>query len=234
MKVATIIQHLSFEDLGSLALPLVERGFQCNYLQAGVDDLNRIKQKEQDLLIVLGGPIGADEEAKYPFLIDELPILKHRLENDLPLLGICLGAQLMARALGVQIYPAIKKEIGWKPLTITDAGHSSPTMYFSNENTSMFHWHGDTFDLPVGATRLASTDICANQVYSYGKNAIGFQCHPEIQSASIEKWLIGHAHEITSEGISVHDVREMTTRLGANLEKCSGAFFNSWLDNVGL
>lgn len=234
MKTLAIIQHLRFENLGSFEQTLSEHNFKFIYSEAGIDDLSRKEIVDSDLLIVLGGPIGANDEEKYPFIKHELSILKHRLQNNLPLLGICLGAQLMAKALGAKVYPASEKEIGWKPLRITDAGKKTLVMHFNPEKTSMFHWHGDTFDLPANATLLASTDVCQNQIYSYGETAIGFQCHPELIPASIERWFIGHAHEINTDNISVHKLRQITNLYGANLEQQSRAFLKGWLTKAGL
>ncbi|MEO1765042.1 MAG: gamma-glutamyl-gamma-aminobutyrate hydrolase family protein, partial [Cyanobacteria bacterium J06629_18] len=112
MKTATVIRHIAFEDLGTLEIALQRQGYAIKYLEAGVDDLTSISPTE-DMLIILGGPIGAYDERDYPFLVDELQILEQRLKAAKPTLGICLGSQLMARALGARVYPGGNKEIGW-------------------------------------------------------------------------------------------------------------------------
>ena len=234
MKTAYAIRHLAFEDLGSFEAQLLERGFNVHYLEAGIDSLNEHKLVNADLLCVLGGPIGANDEHDYPFINDELTLLKARLLADRPTLGICLGAQLMARALGARVYPGMEKEIGWKPLQLTQAGKDSCIRYLDASFTSMLHWHGDTFDLPDGSTLLASTDICPNQVFAYQSKALAFQCHPEIIPARLEQWYIGHTGEIAGQGLSVPQLRAETRTKGENLLKQSRLFFKAWLDELGF
>ena len=234
MPTAVAIRHVCFEDLGSFADVLATRGIDVGYLEAGVDDLARLDALAPDVLIVLGGPIGAYEEAIYPFLADELRLLERRLAADRPTLGLCLGAQLMARALGARVYPGPAKEIGWTPLALTDAGHASPVAHLDGAKTSMLHWHGDTFDLPEGATLLASTELCRHQAFSRGNAALAFQCHPEVRAATLERWFIGHANELAGAKIPLPQLRVETARLGATLEAQGTRCFADWLDGVGL
>ncbi|QFY41659.1 glutamine amidotransferase [Candidatus Methylospira mobilis] len=234
MTDALAIRHVAFEDMGTFSSVLSEYGIDLQYMDAGIDRLDRIDPHGPDLLVVLGGPIGADAEQHYPFILDELKLLECRLEAGLPTLGICLGAQLMARALGSRVYPGAAGEIGWQPLTLTQAGLDSCLKHLDGGRTAMLHWHGDTFDLPMGASLLASTDLCRNQVYSWGRSALAFQCHPEIQGASFERWLIGHANEIAANGLSVSTLRADTARLGGILEAQSAMCFSAWLEKAGL
>lgn len=234
MTSVVAIRHVAFEDLGTLATVLSSRGAAVRYLEAGVDDLAHFDACKPDLLVILGGPIGAYEESTYPFIKDEVQLLEQRLAADLPTLGICLGAQLMARALGARVFPGPAKEIGWSPLTLTEAGRASPLTHLAGDKTSMLHWHGDTFDLPEGATLLASTDLCRHQVFSWGRAALGFQCHPEAQAAALERWYIGHACEIAGAGLSVPRLREDAIRFGQALQTQGAKCFVDWLRAVGL
>ncbi len=118
-KRAVAVRHVAFEDLGYLEAVLCARGYGVQYMDAGTDDLAGLEGQPPDLLVVLGGPIGAYEDETYPFIRDELKVLEARLVRDLPTLGICLGSQLMARALGARVYPGPRKEIGWAPVTLT-------------------------------------------------------------------------------------------------------------------
>ena len=157
IKKAVAIRHVACEGLGNLADVLFANDFEVTYLEAGVDNLAYAGAQDADLLVILGGPIGAYEEKRYPYLRDELSLLEQRLALDAPTIGICLGAQLMARALGSRVYPGEYKEIGWAPLLLTDAGRRSPLAHLTNH--AVLHWHGDTFDIPQGATHLAASDF---------------------------------------------------------------------------
>lgn len=217
-KQALILQHVSFEDFGTFESVLRQQGFTVRYVEAGMEDLSALNAIEPNLLVVLGAPIGAYEESVYPFLRGEICLLEARLSRDLPVMGICLGAQLMARALGSRVYPAPQKEIGWKPLTLMPQAATTPVRRLAPQATSMFHWHGDTFDLPPDACLLASTDVCANQIFSWGKNALAFQCHPELRHSTVERWLVGHACELAVNGVAPNQIREDTRKLGSALE----------------
>jgi GMP synthase (glutamine-hydrolysing) len=233
MKLATVIRHLAFEDLGSLEPVLSQQGYSIQYLEAGMDDLPAIAPLSTDLLIVLGGPIGAYDEQDYPFLVDELRILKQRLAADLPTLGICLGAQLMARALGANVYPGGQKEIGWSPLTLSVAGQQSPLKHLTTQSTPVLHWHGDTFDLPIGAIHLAASDKYVNQAFSWGKNGLGLQFHPEVTKRGLERWFIGHAGEIgATPDVSVAQLRQDTARYADQLMAQASKIWSDWLTLV--
>jgi GMP synthase (glutamine-hydrolysing) len=229
VKFATVIRHVHFEDLGAFAEVLERRGYDIVYCDAGVDACPAPAADQADLLVVLGGPIGAYEDDLYPFLNDELALIQHRLAQRRPVLGVCLGAQLMARALGARVYPGPAKEIGWSVLTLTDAGlhHGLQPL----EGVAVLHWHGDTFDLPAGAVRLASTPICANQAFALGDHALAFQFHPEATSDGFERWLIGHACEIAAApGVNVPDLRAQTLALAKVSAARGQACLDLWLD----
>ena len=194
MKSLVAIRHVHFEHLGSFGPVLRADGYDVAYRDAGVDDLTAIDPAAHDLVVVLGGPIGAYQEGTYPFLRDELRLIEARLAAAKPTLGICLGSQLMARALGARVYPGPDKEIGWSELDLSAAGRASPLAAL--DGVHVLHWHGDTFDLPSGAELLASTAKCRNQAFALGRHALGLQFHAEVDAAEIERWLIGHACEI--------------------------------------
>jgi GMP synthase (glutamine-hydrolysing) len=235
MKKALAIRHVHFEDCGTLAGVLKSRGFEISYVEAGLQDLKAIDPGAPDLLIGLGGPVSVYEADIYPYINDELELFKKRIAAKKPVMGICLGAQMLARALGAEVYPGKRKEIGWKPLELTGEGEDSPVAHLAPGNTSMLHWHGDTFDLPRGAVLLASTDVTKNQIYSYGDFLLAFQCHPELAHAKIESWLIGHASEIaTSKVATVGEIRRDTEKYGDALEAAGRKCFEEWLTNLGL
>jgi len=229
MKQATIIQHVGFEDLDGFAPALSDLGYQIETYNAADNLPPGIA--ETDLLIVLGGPIGAYEEATYPFLSDEVSLIKKRLADGRPLMGICLGAQLIARAAGARVFPSGVKEIGFAPIALTEAGEESCLAPFNRAPVTL-HWHGDTFDLPDGATHLASSELCRNQAFSIGRHVIGFQFHPEATGRNIEHWLVGHAVELAAAGIDVTELRRQADALAPGLESKAYQVMASWLSSL--
>jgi GMP synthase (glutamine-hydrolysing) len=228
-RKAIVLRHVAFEDLDSFAAILERHGFAIAYYEAGVDDLAAIDPLAPDLLVVLGGLIGVYEDAAYPFVRDELRLIERRLAADRPILGICLGAQLMAKALGGAVYPGNGKEIGWAPLTLTEAGRASCLAHLAPEKTAVLHWHGDTFDLPAGATRLASTPRYPNQAFAWGKS-LALQFHVEATARGLERWFIGHAGEIAAtDGVDVASLRRDTARWAPNAERQGALMLNAWL-----
>lgn len=226
-----VLRHVPFEDLGAFAPVLVARGGPILIHDIGVDDLRAYDALQPDLLIVLGGPIGVYEEARYPFLAAETDFIARRIEADRPTLGICLGAQLIAKATGARVYPMGAKEIGFAPITLTDEGRESCLSVFGDDPMTL-HWHGDTFDLPHGAMLLASTELCPHQAFAIGPNIVGFQFHPEAGGPSFERWLIGHAVELDAAGIDVCRLREEAARFGPGLARKAAAVVSRWLDNL--
>src|SRR4051794_24351619 len=153
MKNAVAIRHLAFEDAGTLEGVLADRGIALRYLEAGVDDLS--PAKNADLLVVLGGPIGIYEVDRYPFLKQELATIEAAVKQGVPTIGICLGCQALAAVLAARVYPGKQKELGWDEMMLTKDGKASPVGAI--DGIRVLNWHGDTFDLPAGAARLAST-----------------------------------------------------------------------------
>jgi len=234
MKTAIALRHLAFEDAGILGSVLMERGITLRYVDVAIDDLSQLDNTQIDLLLILGGPISVNDGALFPFLASELALIKQRLELGLPTLGLCLGAQLIAKALGANIYPGKQAEIGWYPLRLSSSAQYSPVKHLSSAMTTMFHWHGETFDLPAGATLLASSDRYENQIFSWGEKVMAVQCHPEVFTASLEHWFVGHICELSKSGLSVMALREASTHYGPQLEQQAHLFFTDWLESIGL
>lgn len=231
MKTCIAVRHVAFEDLGLLGPPLAARGVDVRYLDAPVEPLDGASLTAPDLVVVLGGPIGVYEEDVYPFLVGELAAVKARIAAKKPTLGICLGAQLMAKALGAVVAPGPQKEIGYAPLDVTAEGRAAGLGDFSA--TPVLHWHGDNFALPAGATRLASTAACPNQAFSLGAAALGLQFHVEVDPTRIETWLVGHTVELGKAGIDPCTIRAQAARVGKATAEKGRAFLARWLDGVG-
>lgn len=225
---AVAVRHVAFEDLGILEPILVERGFDVTTLQAGVDSLDSMA--DADVLVVLGGPIGVGDVQDFPFLQEEVSHLRQRLEHGLPTLGICLGAQLMAAALGARVTPSGSFEVGYRPLRVTAAGRDS--VLAGLDGVPVLHWHGDVFGIPSGARRLAETDGFSNQAFDLGPAILALQFHIEARWDEIERWLIGHSVELADRGVSVPDLREQARRWGPQLESVASALLRRWIDTV--
>jgi len=233
-RQALAVRHVHFEDCGTLGDTLRERGFEVRYVEPWRDNLDELDTASPELVVALGGPVSVYEAERYPWIRQELRLLERRLAARRPTLGVCLGAQMLARVLGARVF-AGRKELGWAPLTLTAAGKSSVITALGGENTSMLHWHADTFDLPSGAALLASTEVVAHQVFSWERFVLAFQCHPEVRPQDIEPWLVGHACEIgATAGVSVEQLRNDTQRLGPTLAARAKLAFTGWLESVGL
>ncbi len=196
-RSALVLRHVAFEGLGVLAPLLHDGDFTTRICEIGVDPFPAQEIQSCDLLIVLGGPIGVYETDAYPWLVEETAAIGERLRAQKPTLGICLGAQLMAAALGAKVAPGPAKEIGYAPLSLTDEGRASPLSAL--DGVQALHWHGDAFDLPAGAKRLAFTEICPNQAFSLGETALA-PAIPRRGRAGLARSLADRAHLRTRQG----------------------------------
>ncbi len=230
-RTAIVIRHVAFEDLGTLAPLLEAHGYAIEYCDVGVDSLATLAARPIDLLIVLGAPIGAFDDALYPFLTEEVALISQRLQHKLPILGICLGAQLMARVLGEPVGPMPVKEIGFSPLTLTAAGQDSVLQHLPAD-LPVLHWHGDQFGIPAGASSLAQTPLCPHQAFALEHYALGLQFHLEADASRIEQWLIGHCAELTHAGVDLAKLRADAQQYGAALQVAGRAVIGAWLDEL--
>jgi GMP synthase (glutamine-hydrolysing) len=221
------LRHVAFEGLGVWASTLRSRGHLVEYLEAG-DDLSRANAA--DLLVVLGAPIGVGDTADYPYLADERAVIASRLDEDRPTIGVCLGAQLMAAALGASVYAGERQEIGWGRLALTAEANSTPLRTLVD--APVLHWHGDTFDLPAGATLLASSGITRNQAFSVGRS-LALQFHCEVEGGAIERWLVGHAVELAGAEIDIGRLRLDSARHALAAARAGRALIEEYLDALG-
>lgn len=234
MRSVLALRHVPFEDLGSFETLLRNADFSITYVEAPTADLGEIDACAPDLLVVLGGPIGAYEEREYPFLRLELQLLERRLASARATLGICLGSQLLARVLGARVYPGRQKELAWGPLSLTPAGRAGSMAHLAGEHTPVLHWHGDTFDLPSGATLLASTPTYEHQAFCWKDRVLGLQFHPEVTARGLEAWYVGHARELAAEGIDIERLRIESEQYAPVLQAYAEVFLHRWLTSAGL
>lgn len=232
MAKALVLQHVPYEGLGTIYSHLVSRKIEAEYIRLYNDEELPSDLGPYSCLIIMGGPMGAYEDEKHPFIIPEIKLIEKALGEDMPVLGICLGAQFMARAAGAIVYSGDTKEIGWYGLSLTREGLMDPLFNGLPEELTVFQWHGDTFDVPEGATLLASSLRFPNQLLRIGKNGYAMQFHLEVMDVMITEWLDENRAELKAlEGmidpnIIIRETPAHITRLKEYGDRVFSAFFD--------
>lgn len=210
MSKILVIQHVESEGLGIIAPLLQVSGLPVHTIKIFKGEGVPRSILGYRGLIVLGGPMSVYEQEAHPFISAEIALIESALKTDVPMLGICLGAQLLAKAAGAKVYKGGAKEIGWYKVKQTAAGaHENLTPGFPDEYT-VFQWHGDTFDVPVGVVNLASSELFPNQFIKVGKSAYGVQFHLEVTDSMVAQWLELNAAEVKAAGIDPAVIMEQT------------------------
>lgn len=201
------LQHVPFEDLGSMDATLVQRGHTVSatrlYAGESLPDIH-----ELDALIVMGGPMGVADSEDYPWLTEERAWIADVIAAGLPVLGVCLGAQLIAAALGARVYANPHREIGWFPIYKADEADSTILGSVFPQQQEVFHWHGETFGLPAGARLLASSEACINQGFVYRDRVFALQFHLETTPESAQR-LIEHCRDELDGSAWVQDANQI-------------------------
>ncbi|MGE5648251.1 MAG: type 1 glutamine amidotransferase [Acidobacteriota bacterium] len=187
-----VFRHVSFESAGLIAPALEARGLKLEYADLFVNPEPPADWRSAAALVFMGGPMSANDNL--PFIRRELAVLEEALGHGTPVLGVCLGAQLLARAAGARVYRNPVKEIGWAPVLWTEAARRDPLFRGLDAPEVLFHWHGETFDLPRGAEWLASSAVCRNQAFRISQASYGLQFHLEVTPAMIAGWCSEHAN----------------------------------------
>ena len=212
MKVL-VFRHAPFEDLGHLASVFHSRGIGFDYADLYRDPAPPLDPSQYAGLVFMGGPMSANDPL--PWLSQEMRWIEQAARRGQPVLGVCLGAQLLAKAMGARVYRNPLKEIGWYEIELTPDGARDPLFAGANRRELVFHWHGETFDLPSGAVHLASSAACRHQAFRVGENCYGLQFHLEITPAMIENWCEQEANCADVRGlIQPIDPHQNAARLG--------------------
>lgn len=198
MLRVTCFQHIDCEGPGSLLEILKTKEVRVDTFKPLQGEA--IPTHLGDGLIVLGGPMGVYEEKHFPWMTMELNAIRKCLDSSLPVLGICLGSQMLAHAAGGRVYKGPAQEVGWYPITLSERGHLDPLLLGLPQQFNAFHWHGDTFTLPTQASLLAGSAAYPHQVYRMGTNAYGFQCHLEVTEEMVKSWEQAYAKELRPQG----------------------------------
>ncbi|QYF73522.1 gamma-glutamyl-gamma-aminobutyrate hydrolase family protein [Cryobacterium sp. PAMC25264] len=225
--VALVLRHADDIHLGNLEPVLIEHGYTVRYVDTLTDGVRQIDPAEADLLVVLGGEMGAYQTEQFPVLADEVGLIADRLAARRPVFGVCLGAQLMANALGSPVYRGPSNEIGFRLVQPTEAGLDSPLRHVSG--IPVMQWHSDTFDLPPGVTRLAGSDAYGNEAFAIEGWALAVQFHPELTAEMHETWLASSTAELDAEGLDPDALRRDRAEYSDAMQAASRALFSEWL-----
>jgi GMP synthase (glutamine-hydrolysing) len=232
-----VFQHVAVEPLGTLDALIRARGHRIRF-----HNFERHPGAEPSVdryrgLIVLGGPMNVEDQHRRPHLKTELKAIERALEQGKPVLGICLGAQLLAHVLGAPVQRHRLAELGWHELEMSAEGRSDPVLGAAGERLPVFQWHSYSYDLPNGATHLARTETCEQQAFRFGSNAYGFQFHLEADAAVIERWLALPAFraELAAAGLhtDAQSIGAETAKLVGATRRSADAVFNNFLDLIG-
>ncbi len=238
MKKLLVCQHVPHEILGTLNPLLKRSGFRIRYVNFG-----RHPEAEPSLegyhgLIVLGGPMSVNDTGQYPHLMTEMKLIEEAMKKNLPVLGICLGAQLIAKTLGAAVYPNYEKEIGWYDVTPTEEAKSDRVTAEFRGTEKVFQWHGDTFEIPRSAAHLASSALCENQAFRYAVNVYGLQFHLEVDEPMIRRWLrvAENRREIAAlDGkIDPERIEQETSNCIEQLQQLSKRVFGRFVELFGI
>lgn len=232
-----VFTHVMQEGACLLGRLLSERGHDVHTVSIPKTDLSQIDILAPDLLVVMGGPISVYQNEDYPFLDQEIDLIRKRIKAGRPVIGICLGAQLVSKALGARVYAGTQgDEVGWHPLKLSEAGRSSPARHLEAGCTNMFHWHGDVFDLPEGAELWASSALYPNQIYQKDGFVLAIQCHPEVMEIQLREWFVLFTGQITGDDpvVPVSALRTQTREHIETLNQQARLFFSEWLETQGL
>lgn len=200
MASALVLQHVAVEGPGLIGEVLAARGVRLDLVRifAGEPVPARL---EHDALVVMGGPMGVYDADRHPHLAAELRLLEHACAAARPVLGTCLGSQLLAAALGARVYPNTRKEIGWHEVTLAPAAAEDALLGGAPARFTPLHWHGDVFELPAGAVPLAASALTATQAFRHGRNAWGLLFHLELDRAQLDTWMTAFAAELAAEAL---------------------------------
>ena len=237
MKRILVCQHVAFEILGTLNTLFKSYGFRIRYVNFGREPEARPCLDRYQGLVLLGGPMSACDDAGHPHLATEVELIRTAIDRGIPVLGVCLGAQLIARALGAAVRPNPQPEIGWYDVSLTEDGRSDPVFRHFADRERVFQWHADTFELPKGAVHLASAAGCRHQAFRYGDTTYALQFHLEVDEALIERWLTVPVHrdELRALGGAVDPdvIRSQTRERIAQAKRLSDRTFSEFVALFG-
>jgi len=231
MKRCIVLRHAPHEGLGAFNRSLLDAGFDIHSIDSWNSSFSVAEAVDAPLLVVMGGPMGVCGVATYPFLNVELDAIQERLRRNRPILGVCLGAQLIARAAGARVFPGEHFELGFAPIELTAEGSAS-CLAPLGQDPIVLHWHQDTFDLPHGATRLASSALYREQAFCIGSQVLALQFHLEAGGEGFEHWINAGADDLRRANADADSLRELSSALGRRLERKAADVISCWLNDI--
>ena len=232
-KRGLIVRHVPYEGIAGFRLPIEQAGYALDRIDVTDPGFPEVDFLAPELLILMGGPMGVYDADVYPWIPRELAGIAARARNGLPTLGVCLGAQMIAAALGAQVYPGGAKEVGFAPVTLHAAAPASPLRHI--EGVPMLHWHGDTFDAPPDTEPLASTSLYPSQAFRRGRHLLALQFHPEMgEDERFEAWLAGADDYVAEAGTTPASLRRDYAALGPALVAAGRGLIAEWLAELAV
>lgn len=232
MRSALIIRHTPYEGIAGFRQPVEDAGFEIDRIDVTDPAFASVDFLDPDLVVLMGGPMGVYERAAYPWIDCEIARLAMRIAAGRPTLAVCLGAQMVAAAMGARVYPGPTKEVGFAPVTLNAAGLASPLRHIAD--VPVLHWHGDTFDLPEGVELLATTEAYA-QAFRLGPNLLALQCHPEMgEDPRVEEWLEGADAYLAEAGTHREAIRADYANKGPTAVAAGRTLMREWLAGLDI
>lgn len=226
-----ILQHVAPEPPGRIRDALETHG--CSHRMVRIFRDEPVPETLNAAgIVVMGGPMGVGDIDKRPHLKQEMALIKQALEAEIPMLGICLGSQLLAHALGATVRPGSEKEIGWHEVTLTDAAETDPLFQDVAPSFTAFHWHGDVFDVPEGAVSLARSAQTKHQAFRYGEHAYGLLFHLEVTPSLVDGMTRAFADELTAEGLDGAAIRDAASDHADSLRMIADTVFGRWVQSI--
>lgn len=226
------IEHVECETIGSIRDTLGEKRITVRTIQPFKGDAIPSDLGPARGLIVMGGPMGVYDHDKFPFLRDEMRLIQSAVQREIPLLGICLGSQLLAAAAGAAVRPSGQYEIGWHSVSLTDTAKSDPLLQGIPHSFMALHWHGDVFELPASAELLASSLMTAHQAFRLGKCAYGFLFHMEVTAEGLERMAATFPEDVERVGLTAAKLSEQSQQFLPALRPIANEVFGRWADLV--
>ena len=232
MSKVWVIQHTECENLGTIADALEPKGVSPQYVRTFQGESVPDSMDDVQGLIVMGGPMSVYEQPLYPFLRDEMRLMEQALGEGKPVLGVCLGSQLLASVLGGAVAKGRRKEIGWHQVSLLESAAGDPLWAGVETPFMAYHWHGDVFETPEGATSLARSDLTESQAFRYGSNAYGVLFHMEVTEAMVRDMVAEFRGELLEAGISGRDIVESAGDYLPDLQRIGRPVFEKWASLV--